>query len=296
MLALPRELRENHPVDVDLRRLSKTLTRDASGLWSVVRADRPVLSFPETSYQANFELEDRSFWFEHRNACIAAAIARFPFTGPLLDVGGGNGAVSVALEQRGISTVVLEPGIDGALNALRRGLRDVICATLDDAAFEAGAFGAAGLFDVIEHVEDDLALLRATGRVLGPGGMLCVTVPALPALWSSEDAQAGHFRRYTLSMLRDVLVRAGFDVCFETYFFAPLVAPMFLLRSLPHRLGRGPKSESRLAAEATRLHEPSPLARRALLALMRPEVSRIGKGRPIPVGTSCLVVARTHLS
>jgi SAM-dependent methyltransferase len=184
---------------------------------------------------------------------------------------------------------VLEPGVVGARNARSRGIRGVVCATLEQAAFAPGSFGATGLFDVVEHVEDDVGLLRSIHQVLRPGGIVCVTVPAYEWLWSAEDEHAGHFRRYTLASIRRVLERASFAVQYETYLFAPLVAPIFVLRSLRHRLfGEPPSTKD---ASAAREHDPSPRARALMERLLAPEPRLIREGRTIPVGTSCLVVA-----
>src|SRR5262245_63526886 len=61
--------------------------------------------------------------FRSRNACITAALARERIQGPLLDIGGGNGAVAQALERSHLEVILLEPGAGGARNARRRGLR-----------------------------------------------------------------------------------------------------------------------------------------------------------------------------
>jgi SAM-dependent methyltransferase len=273
---------------MDLATLSPKLTRNDAGIWSIEGATVRTLSFPEHGHEAAFRLEDESFWFQHRNECIFHALAKRPFEGPLLDVGGGNGAVSRALERHGLSTVVLEPGPEGANNARKRGLENVVCATLEDAAFDPATFGAAGVFDVIEHIEDDVGVLRAIHRVLRPSGVLCVTVPAFQWLWSAEDELAGHYRRYTLAQLRSVLREASFDVRYETYFFAPLTLPVFVMRGLRHRFGK--RSAESVQGSAERDHEGSASGRLMELAL-KPEISMIRAGRTIPIGTSCLVVA-----
>jgi SAM-dependent methyltransferase len=278
-----------HPGRIDLSQLGGDLEQDAAGVWRPRTEHSHTLSFPEDGHDACFGIEDGSFWFAHRNACITAALVREGVRGPVLDIGGGNGAVSKALEASEIETVLLEPGPEGARNARRRGLTNVVCATLDDARFPAGSFGAAGLFDVVEHVADDTALLREVHRVLRPGGVLCVTVPAYGWLWSAEDDVAGHHRRYTLPALRAVLERCGFTLRFETYFFAPLTLPIFVVRSLPHRLLH--RSAPSVESGAARQHVPSPILRRMIDTLLAPELTRIRAGRSIPFGTSCLAVA-----
>lgn len=280
---------------MDIAALSSSLRTDATGIWVSQHRANHSISFPASGHADCFRIEENSFWFAHRNKCISRAISGSPFEGPFLDVGGGNGVVSEHLQSDGIETVVLEPGLEGAANAKRRGIRHVVCATLDEARFAPGAFGGAGLFDVIEHVEDDGALLRATHAVLRRDGVLAVTVPAYDALWSAEDDAAGHHRRYTERTLRAVLERSGFTVDYATYFFAPLTVPLFFARSLRYRLGlrRGtdPSRVQQIQEEAARHHTPSPLARLAMNALLEPEVKRVRERRSIPFGTSCLAIA-----
>ena len=274
---------------IDLSRLSAVLGCDDDGIWRARSGSHPKLSFPEDGHELLFRFEDESFWFAHRNACIAAALERYRIDGPVLDVGGGNGVVSGALEKHGLRTVLLEPGPEGASNARRRGLRSVVNATLEDARFADATFAAAGAFDVVEHIADDEALLREIRRVLRPEGVLCVTVPAYRWLWSSEDDVAGHHRRYTLPRLSKLLERCGFEVKLQTHLFAPLTVPVFLMRSVPHRLHR--RSDAAVVENATKQHTPSRVARRVMDALLAPELARIKSGKAIPFGTSCLAVA-----
>jgi SAM-dependent methyltransferase len=273
----------------DLGRLARRLVQDDVGIWRATGATERRLSFPAHGHDACFGIEDSSFWFAHRNDCITEALARQRIDGPLLDIGGGNGYVSQALERSRIETVLLEPGAQGARNARHRGLRNVVCATLEDACFEPGSFAAAGLFDVVEHVADDAGLLREVHRIVRPGGILCVTVPAHGWLWSGEDEVTGHHRRYTLPRLRSLLSRCAFSVRYETYFFAPLTVPVFLLRSLPHRLRH--RSAAMVEQGAAQQHVPSPRVRRAMDGLLALELRRIRRGRRVPFGTSCLVIA-----
>lgn len=141
------------------------------------------------------QVEDESFWFRHRNDCIAALVRRNRPSGPVLDVGGGNGFVTRRLMDEGLDATLLEPGIAGATNAKwRRCLPEVVCATLEDVAFPDTCIPAIGAFDVLEHIEDDRAFIGEVYRVLILGGLYFATVPAHSWLWSAADVHAGHFR------------------------------------------------------------------------------------------------------
>lgn len=175
-------------------------------------------------------------------------------------------------------------------NARRRGVETLICSTLEDAGFAPGSLSAMGMFDVLEHIEADARWLQATYQLLAPGGRIYLTVPAFRALWSVDDDHAGHFRRYTLPGLRQVLESAGFQIELASYFFFPLPAPIFLFRTLASRLGLR-KQEAWDSYE--REHKPkSGLTAWAMQKLLGWELAWLQHGRSIPIGGSCLMVAR----
>jgi SAM-dependent methyltransferase len=259
------------------------------GIWFA--RNQGTVSYPEKGNAASFELEDRSFWFRHRNRCIVEIVSRFAKDGVFLDIGGGNGYVAKGLVDAGIRCMLLEPGIDGALAAHARGIDPVVCARLEDVGFPADSITAAGMFDVLEHIQDDAAALRLVHRLMRPGGHLFLTVPAYPALFSEDDRLAGHFRRYTLASLRQVLVGAGFGIRFGSYMFVPLPPLVFLLRTIPTRLGlrRGADPE-RDAAD----HAPGGLAARIMDGVLDMEWRWLKAGHRAALGGSCLCVARRN--
>ena len=194
--------------------MSRALELGDDGIW--YGPDDQDLSYPSGGNEYCFAVEDSSFWFWHRNECIASVVASFPpqDRGTIFDVGGGNGLVSLRLATAGFSVALLEPGRVGVANARNRGLETVICATTHTANFRQHSLPAVGLFDVLEHIEDDLAFLQSIGNLLIEGGRLYATVPAYSFLWSADDAQAGHFRRYAAKDLGHVLQAAGFEIEF----------------------------------------------------------------------------------
>lgn len=275
----------------DISRFASSLSLGADGIW--YGAAHVPVSYPPDGHQACFQLEESSFWFRHRNACIAAAVQNFPPRnhGPIFDIGGGNGFVSLGLIQAGFETVLVEPGPDGASNAKRRGVQHVICASSDAAGFAPASLDAVGLFDVIEHIPNDLPFLESMRRLLPEGGRLYATVPAYAALWSAEDDSAGHFRRYTLPSITAVMTKAGFSVEYATYIFRPLPLPILVLRALPYRLGlkqAGPTDQRRAARDHT---APAGAAASVFGRVLQREVRNVEQKRRMHFGGSCLLVA-----
>src|SRR5207302_1171821 len=78
----------------------------------------------------------------------------------------------------------------------------------------AERFEVVGMFDVLEHVDDDLGVLCALRALIKDHGRLVLTVPAGRALWSYFDEASRHVRRYEVAELRDKLTGAGFEVEF----------------------------------------------------------------------------------
>jgi SAM-dependent methyltransferase len=273
----------------DLRQCFPNVRPGPQGWWvSVTVSD---VSYPEEGNALCFVVEESSFWFAHRNRCILEAMKLFPPDGTLFDVGGGNGCVARAIQESGLEVVLVEPGLEGVRNAVRRGVRQVVQSTLEDAGIFAETLPAVGMFDVIEHIRDDSEFLARTGRLMIPGGRLYITVPAYQRLWSDEDILAGHFRRYTLKSLSFVLDKAGFSIDFATYIFSFLPLPILFRRVLPYRMGFGSKETSERSVRSD--HEIGhPMARHIVEALTRWELARVVRQRPLAFGASCLVVAR----
>lgn len=272
---------------IDLGVLAPGLERHSSGIWFA--RSRAEVSYPEGGHAACLAVEENSFWFRHRNRCIAEVVGRYRPTGALLDIGGGNGYVARGLLGAGIDCALIEPGLAGARAAHARGVEPVICARLEDAGFRPGSFAAAGLFDVLEHIEDESTVLKKIGALLMPGGRLFVTVPAYQTLFSPDDVAAGHYRRYSPLRLANALKGAGFSVEYQTCLFWPLPLPVLLFRTLPGWFGRGQGKDPESASAE---HTPTGLMARLMDRALAYEGAVIARGGRLPFGGSCLAVAR----
>jgi SAM-dependent methyltransferase len=127
----------------------------------------------------------------------------------LLDFGAGNGRFAVALLARGFELHAVEPD-----PALRESVDSAGVRAYEslEAISPAECFDGIYSMNVLEHVEDDVGLLRAFHARLAPGGRLLSYVPAFPLLFSANDARVGHVRRYRLRELVERTRRAGFRV------------------------------------------------------------------------------------
>jgi SAM-dependent methyltransferase len=91
----------------------------------------------------------------------------------------------------------------------RRGAR-VHPGELGDVAFPRARFDLVGMFELLEHIEDDEALLAEVARISRPGAFLMVSVPLQPSRYNAWDRFSGHVRRYQPQELREKLAGAGF--------------------------------------------------------------------------------------
>ena len=208
--------------------------------------------------------------------------------GMFLDVGGGNGYVAKALISAGIQCVLIEPGVDGALAARARGVDPIICARLEDADLPSGCAASVGLFDVLEHIEDEAAALRLIHSILEPNGRLFLTVPSYQSLYSSEDVAAGHFRRYTILRLHRVLAKSNFRVEFSSYIFTPLPPLIFVARTIPTRFGMRHWERHETAGSE---HTPRGPAAWVMDRMLDLELRHLRARKRCPFGGSCFCVA-----
>ncbi len=173
-----------------------------------------------TVYDRMNELEAHHWWFVARRRVIAALIGRFLPQAParILEAGCGSGGNLALLGAFG-QVDAFEYDATARAAARAKSQLDVQFGALpDDLPFDDRRYDLIGLFDVLEHVEADTASLAALGARLTDRGVILVTVPAFPWLWSRHDERHHHFRRYTRAGLAEVAAKAGLRVRYASYF------------------------------------------------------------------------------
>lgn len=93
--------------------------------------------------------------------------------------------------------------------------------------------------DVLEHVENDIALIREYIDGAKVGAKIVITVPAFMSLWSNHDVYLGHYRRYRKAELEEVVVSAGLQIESSHYLFSSLLPIVFFLRRFGYRKNSG---------------------------------------------------------
>lgn len=186
-------------------------------------------------YREMYNLEDGHWWFRGRRAIILDTLKRFcgSSRGTLLDVGLGTGRNAREFLTSGFMVEGLESSPE-AIMFTRTTLPDlpIVQDFFPSPSVPQNKYTALTMLDVLEHIDDDVAALRAARDALVPGGTLLITVPAFQFLWTPHDELAHHKRRYCRSELQEKLKQAGLELQFVSYFNFFLFAPIAIVRLL----------------------------------------------------------------
>ncbi len=270
--------------------------QDQDGIWQDTQGKEVSGMFSNQLQDRLFALEDQSWWFRYRAGVICMFAAKYLRKDrDIFDVGGGNGYTTMCMQKKGYAVALLEPSYGACINAVNRGIRTVVCGTLDQEHVTDDSVPQFLLLDVLEHMQDDAAFLKLMGKKLSSGGRILLTVPAFEALWSSEDTAAGHYRRYTVRQLKETAQHAGLHVCYAGYFFGFLVIPILLVRVWMEKAGfRKPQGE-RTEDEKKRVQEKQFLEKKGLVQTGRKlmesvERRNLKRGKKIKFGSSIVCV------
>lgn len=243
--------------------------------------------FKSSYFSELANLEEQNFWFRSRNKLIVWALNKYckDFQS-FLEVGCGTGYVLSGVSKEFPRATLLGSEIFTAgLSFAAARLPSVNFIQMDARNIPyREEFDVIGAFDVLEHIEDDMAVLREVRAALKANGFVFMTVPQHNWLWSPVDEYACHVRRYSASELEDKLESVGFDVVRSTSFVSFLL-PAMLLSRVKQRHAQSsidPADELMLSGGLNSF----------LYKVMLAEVSLIKSGINLPIGGSRLVVAK----
>jgi trans-aconitate methyltransferase len=237
------------------------------------------------------ELEAGNFWFRARNKLILWALHKYsPELKSFLEIGCGTGFVISAISKHFPETKLsgseyLEEGLVYARQRVPGAEFTQMDARHIPYESELDAIGA---FDVLEHIEEDEAVLQQIYKALKPSGVVFITVPQHRWLWSAVDEYACHVRRYSANELHQKVCRAGFEIIRSTSFVSTLLPAMYLSRLLKRNkmdVSMDAMAELRINLILNKLFE----------WLLNSELALIRVGVALPVGGSRLLVARKPL-
>ncbi len=237
--------------------------------------------------QVYHALEDDHWWFRGRRDLILRLLMHVPKDARIVEIGCSGGPLLAELSAHGFKNFW---GVDISAEAIRacraRGIENLLVADGTTTALESGFFDVVISSDVLEHITDDQAALGEWYRLLRPGGMLVLFVPAHMFLWSPHDVANRHQRRYSRLELERKVRGAGFSLeqvsYWNTLLFFPIALVRFILQVLPYASHKS----------TGQLHGTNPFINGLLKRLLLLENAYLGSGRNFPFGVSLMVVAK----
>jgi SAM-dependent methyltransferase len=255
--------------------------------WQNIPRPFPSAKMEADEYRKMAEVEDAMWYYRALHAHIARALENVLKTKAderLLDAGCGTGGMIKRLAARHPAWrwtgIDLEP-LACALARKRAPTAEIVTGSVTALPWPEGSFDGVVSADVIYHVEDDAAALRQFFRVLRPGGVVVVNVPAYRWLWSYHDDATHARRRYGRDELMTKLSAAGFREVQATHWNA-LPLPLVIAR---RKLLPAPAGGSDVQLYPAPVEAGFNLA----MALERGWLGAVGR---LPCGSSLLAVAR----
>lgn len=226
-------------------------------------------------------LEDSYWWHVAKRELAVGLLERyFPAPGKLVEGGVGSARNLMTFQAMGYDVQGFDVMPESVAIAESRGVQAQLHDLAEPWPVADDSLTAVVLLDVIEHIADPVAVLKNARESLVEGGGVIVTVPAYQWLYSDWDQALGHFRRYTMKMLRDQADEAGLRVLQLTHWNAFTLPAAIAVRSYERLMPR------HRAAEFPRVSAPTNNLLLRLAAAERWMMNKV----PVPMGLSVVGV------
>lgn len=194
----------------------------------------------EKSLYKTYEIVERShWWFCGRRRIILDIFEKYSVKKSdlkILDFGCNTGFFVGQLQENGFDACGIDMSKDAIEFGMKRGVKNLSVGKTP-LPYTNELFDMILALDVIEHIEHQDETIADLYRLLKPGGKAIIMVPAFMFMWGLQDEVAHHYRRYTKSTLRDLVLRNGFKIerisYFNFFMFVPIVMVRLLQRIIP---------------------------------------------------------------
>ncbi len=212
----------------------------------------------------------------------------------IMDIGCSSGSFLRLLRQQFPDySVVGADCVRAPLERLSRSMQNIPLLHFDllKCPWPDESFDALVLLNVLEHIEDDLGAARQALRILRPGGLAVIEVPAGPELYDVYDRELMHFRRYRMAGLVDTLRTAGFEIVEQSHLGFFLFPGFWFVKKRNRRhLSASSEIGKGVVRHSISRYRSSPF----MHAILRLE-SKLRKWIYYPFGIRCLVTCRRPL-
>ena len=179
---------------------------------------------------------------QNYNAWVASLVVPYLGDDPI-EIGSGTGTFATAWLETGVAKLTVSEVDPCLVDLLRERFATdprVTVQEVDLLDVSPADHSCVVALNVVEHIADDVAALRSAARLLMPGGVVAMFVPAFPFAMSRFDRAIGHYRRYTAKSARETFTTAGLTVIECRYVNAPgLVMWTVGMRALRMRPRKG---------------------------------------------------------
>lgn len=177
-------------------------------------------------------VEDTHWWFVGRRIIIFRALEKYSAKRKglkILDIGCGTGGTLEHIKQYG-TVYGIDPSALCIRHCKQKGLKNIYKSSATKLPFEDATFDVVLMLDVLEHVKNEQLAIDEAKRVLKKNGILMLTIPALPWIWSAHDTAQGHYKRYVAKDMQLIAKRHLLSLLCINYFNFIFSAPIALIR------------------------------------------------------------------